>query len=218
MKRLLLHTCCAPCGTSVFETLLNEKEYEVTSFYCNPNIKPREEWSKRLAELEKLVDFMKSEPLRHACACHLPLTGEDDTLILNPPLLRGGADEVGGGVRFSVDLVVSGYNQNEFDKVARGLEDEAEGGRRCEKCFRLRLLRTAEHAKANGFEAFGTTLTVSPHKNADLINRIGREVSAIVGIEFLERDFKKGDGYKRSIELCREHGIYRQNYCGCIFA
>ena len=194
MEKVLLHTCCAPCGTRVFERLINEKEYAITSFYYNPNTKPKEEWEKRLGELERLIGLINEQ------------------LTVNSEQLLWSFDKQNS---FDIDLVVSEYNSGEFDEVAEGLEDEPEGGNRCEECFRLRLRRTAEYAKANGFEIFGTTLTVSPHKNAELINRIGREIGEELGIEYLERDFKKDNGYKRSIELCKEIGIYRQNYCGC---
>ena len=201
MKKLLLHTCCAPCGTSCFERLINEKEYDITSFYYNPNIRPKDEWSKRLGELEKLVELINGGTAFVGATCSRPQFSSISAL---------------SGDRMSpLQLVVSEYNPGEFEEIARGLEDEAEGGGRCENCFWLRLRKTAEHANINGFEAFGTTLTVSPHKNTDLINRIGREIGELVGIEYLERDFKKNDGYKRSIELCRELEVYRQNYCGC---
>ena len=202
MRKLLLHTCCAPCGTSVFETLINEKEYAITSFFYNPNIKPREEWEKRLCELEKLVDLMNGDVDIVGANCVRPkgeLVAEGQTGERSSPL----------------QLVVSEYDMGEFDNVACGMEHEPEGGARCQNCFHLRLHKTAEYAKTIGYDIFSTTLTASPHKNAELINKIGREISAELGIEYLERDFKKNDGYKRSIELCKEMKIYRQNYCGC---
>lgn len=110
------------------------------------------------------------------------------------------------------------YDSEKFYEVAKGLEGEPEGGARCAKCFWLRLNETARAAKKNGYDIFGTTLTVSPHKNAELINRIGNEISKQWGIKFLEANFKKGDGYKRSIEISKENNLYRQNYCGCKFA
>lgn len=117
-----------------------------------------------------------------------------------------------------VDLVVERYNCQEFFSVTTGLEQEKEGGARCEKCFYLRLKKTAEYAKENGFDYFSTTLTISPLKNAELINVIGKKIEEIVGIEFLPSDFKKRGGYLRSIELSKQYGLYRQNYCGCIYS
>ena len=105
-----------------------------------------------------------------------------------------------------------------FLEAVRGLEAEKEGGKRCNVCFALRLRKTAEEAKARGFDWFTTTLTISPLKNADLLNEIGEKTGNAVGIPFLPSDFKKRDGYRRSIELSREYGLYRQDYCGCAFS
>ena len=117
-----------------------------------------------------------------------------------------------------VGLIVSEYDPGEFFAAAEGLESEPEGGARCEKCFDLRLSKTAQAAAENGFDYFATTLTVSPHKNAPLINSIGELLSAQYGIPWLPSDFKKRDGYLRSIRLCQEYGIYRQCWCGCAFS
>ena len=110
------------------------------------------------------------------------------------------------------------YDHNLFLRVAKGLEEEKEGGARCSKCFELRLTAAARAAKAGGFDMFATTLTVSPHKNAPLINAVGRAVGEREGVEFLPSDFKKQDGYLHSIRLSQEFSLYRQNYCGCEFA
>lgn len=118
----------------------------------------------------------------------------------------------------SVGLVVENYDPDEFYGCVRGLEKEPEGGARCEKCFRLRLGRTARYAKENGFDCFTTTLTVSPHKNAILINDVGKEVAAENGVEWIFSDFKKGGGFLRSTEISAKYGLYRQNYCGCVFS
>lgn len=117
-----------------------------------------------------------------------------------------------------VDCVIERYNKEEFLSVVTGLENEREGGTRCVKCFDMRLDKTAEYALKNGFDYFTTTLTVSPLKNADLLNKIGAKISSEKGVAFLHTDFKKQNGYKRSIELSKEYGLYRQNYCGCIFS
>ncbi len=116
------------------------------------------------------------------------------------------------------NLQESNYDHDEFLKNVRGFEQEKEGGARCEKCFRLRLEKTAEKAKDIKADYFGTTLTVSPHKNADIINRIGLELQEKYGVPFLLADFKKRDGYKKSIVLSKEYDLYRQNYCGCEFS
>lgn len=110
------------------------------------------------------------------------------------------------------------YDSESFYKAVKGLEDEKEGGARCPVCFKLRLEKAAKIASAMGFDYFGTTLTVSPHKDADVINLIGKSLEEKYGIKFLVSNFKKNDGYKRSIELSKENNLYRQNYCGCKFA
>lgn len=117
-----------------------------------------------------------------------------------------------------ISLVVDDYNPREFFDVAKGLEDAPEGGERCFKCYRLRLERAAEYAAEHGFDYFCTTLSISPLKNAAKLNEIGETLEAELGIKFLPSDFKKKGGYLRSIELSREYGLYRQNYCGCIFS
>ncbi len=117
-----------------------------------------------------------------------------------------------------VHFLAGPYDPESFYEAARGLESAPEGGERCEKCFRLRLRRTARAAKTFGFSYFTTTLTISPLKNAALLNEIGRELQEEYGVPFLPSDFKKRGGYQRSIELSREYGLYRQNFCGCAFS
>ena len=121
-------------------------------------------------------------------------------------------------VRNTVSFLEGEYVPTEFYGVCKGLEKEKEGGKRCEQCFRLRLSKTAEKAKELSFDYFTTTLTISPLKNAPLINAIGKELSEKYGVAYLYSDFKKKEGYKRSIVLSREYQLYRQNYCGCIFS
>lgn len=116
------------------------------------------------------------------------------------------------------DLADCGHDASEFYSAAAGLENCKEGGERCAKCFYLRLERTALKAKAEGYDYFATTLTLSPLKDAGLINRIGYGLQEKHGVKWLCSDFKKADGYKRSLELSKEHNLYRQNYCGCIFS
>lgn len=105
-----------------------------------------------------------------------------------------------------------------FAAAVRGQEHEPEGGSRCTTCFRLRLTKTAELAKQGQFDYFCTTLTVSPHKDARRINRLGYEIAEQFGVTWLPSDFKKREGYKRSIQLSTAYGLYRQNYCGCLYS
>ena len=117
-----------------------------------------------------------------------------------------------------VKVIGEEYQKELFLSAVRGKEEEKEGGCRCEVCFFLRLNTTANKAKQEHFEYFATTLTVSPLKNATVINEIGLEIEKQVGVKYLPTDFKKGGGYLRSIEMSKENGLYRQNYCGCEFS
>jgi predicted adenine nucleotide alpha hydrolase (AANH) superfamily ATPase len=175
--KLLLHACCAPCFTSVYEQL--KCEFDVTIFWFNPNIYPQPEYGKRLIEVERYAKIVGVQ-------------------VIN---IENYKDET--------------YSWNQ---LVRNYANEPEGGKRCEICIKYRLLNTAKYAKENSFDFFATTLSVSPHKNTERINEIGKETGAKLGIDFLERDFEKNNGYKKSIELCKEFNIYRQNYCGCQFS
>lgn len=117
-----------------------------------------------------------------------------------------------------LDILDIDYNYNEFSNIATGLEQEPEGGKRCVKCYKLRLERTAQVAIENNFDYFGTTLTVSPYKNSQVLNRIGEELENTYNIKYLYSDFKKKEGYKRSIELSKQYDLYRQDYCGCVYS
>ena len=195
---LLLHACCAPCSSAVLERLT--AAFDVTVLFYNPNIAPEAEYEKRAAELARLIREM--------------------------PAAQG------------VQMVCAPYDAKEFLDAVRGLEQVPEGGERCERCFRLRLGRidivdrksvrfvcyrlrleaAARYAKANGFDYFTTTLSISPLKNAAKLNEIGEALAAQYGVAHLPADFKKKEGYKRSIELSRAYGLYRQDFCGCVFS
>lgn len=174
-KRLLLHSCCAPCSSHCLSEL--SPQIGVTVLYYNPNLDCAGEYEKR-----------KREQLR----------------FLRETGLAGFLD--------------CDYAPEDYLAAVRGLEEEKEGGARCAVCFRLRLERTAREAKARGFDYFATTLTVSPLKNAKLINTIGFAVAEEVGVRYLPSDFKKRGGYLHSVRLSEEYGLYRQDYCGCAFS
>lgn len=118
----------------------------------------------------------------------------------------------------SADPVILPYSPEAFRHAVRGLEGEPEGGARCEACFKLRLRRAAQYAAREGFDFYTTTLTISPMKNAALLNRIGESIGREEGLAFLASDFKKRGGYLRSTQLSKIYGLYRQDYCGCIFS
>ncbi len=117
-----------------------------------------------------------------------------------------------------VKFMAAAYDPDSFYGAVRGLEKEPEGGKRCEKCYALRLSETARRAKEGGFDYFATTLSISPLKSAAKLNEAGEKAAAEFGVRHLPSDFKKRDGYRRSLELSREYGLYRQNYCGCIYS
>ena len=117
-----------------------------------------------------------------------------------------------------VKLISTEYTPSDFYEAVKGLEKEPEGGLRCTECFKVRLKRTAQLAKDKGFDYFTTTLSISPMKNAELLNKLGSEIAEEMGLKYLLSDFKKRGGYQRSVELSKEYELYRQNYCGCVFS
>ena len=120
--------------------------------------------------------------------------------------------------KYKIDIIDGRYDKNEFFEMAQGLENEPEKGKRCYKCYNLRLEETAKIAKEKNFDYFTTTLSLSPYKNSNWINEIGENLKDKYQVEYLYSDFKKKNGYKRSIELSKEYNLYRQNYCGCIYS
>lgn len=120
--------------------------------------------------------------------------------------------------KYPVSFVEGAYDTQRFYAMAKGLEDVPEGGERCFRCYELRLREAGELAKESGFDYFTTTLSISPLKNADKLNEIGKRVGEALGVAYLQSDFKKKNGYKRSTELSKAYGMYRQDYCGCIYS
>ena len=120
--------------------------------------------------------------------------------------------------KYQINIIDSRYEPKEFFKIAKGLEKEKEQGKRCYKCYELRLEETAKVAKEKNFDFFATTLTLSPYKKTSWLNEIGENLSKKYQANYLYSDFKKKNGYKRSIELSKEYNLYRQDYCGCIYS
>lgn len=176
--KLLLHSCCAPCSSYVIEYLSDY--FDITIFYYNPNISPREEYIKRKDEQIKLINSIDTK-------------GE-------------------------LNIIDCDYDNDLYEECIKGLENEPERGKRCTVCFNLRLDKTASKAKELNYDYFATTLTVSPYKNSKLINEIGLNIQDKYNIKYLVSDFKKKDGYKRSIELSKKYNLYRQNFCGCKYS
>lgn len=119
---------------------------------------------------------------------------------------------------YSIPLITGKYDVKKWMQLTEDLRNEPEGGRRCSLCFKIRLEKTAETAKKSGFDLFGSTLTVSPHKNQKIINSTGKELGDLKNINFYEADFKKKDGFRKTMELSKSLNLYRQNYCGCIYS
>ncbi len=118
----------------------------------------------------------------------------------------------------NIHIMECDYDNVEFEKIAKGLEDAPEGGIRCRKCYKLRIEKAAKYAKENNFDYFTTTLTISPLKNSQVLNQIGKELEEKYNVKYLYSDFKKKEGYKTSIILSKKYNLYRQNYCGCIYS
>lgn len=191
---LLLHSCCGPCSSYCLSYLMDY--FRITVFYYNPNIDSVEEYEHRLSEQKRLIECLNEDLSTAAAAA---------------------AEEK----RPVISLMEGTYDHQTFLDAVKGLEEEPEGGKRCTKCFSLRLEETCRNAKEREFDYFGTTLTVSPHKNALVINAIGSNIADSVEnsqLLWLPSDFKKKNGYQISIELSRKYDLYRQDYCGCEFA
>lgn len=121
-------------------------------------------------------------------------------------------------VKYPVKFIEGEYDVDRFKKMSKGLENEPEGGKRCLACYAIRLGKTAQHAQSHGFDYFATTLTISPLKNTEKLNEIGKALEVSPGPIYLSSDFKKKNGYKRSTQLSKEHDLYRQDYCGCSYS
>ena len=173
---LLLHACCGPCSSYVLEYLT--KYFEITIYYYNPNIYPKEEYSRRLNELKKFVIDSNS----------------------------------------NVKVIEELYDEEDYNKAVKNLEHLGEKSIRCYKCYEFRMDKAARYAKENNFDYFTTTLSISPHKNSKWINEIGEQLQDRYDINYLYADFKKKEGYKRSLELSRQYNLYRQDYCGCKYS
>lgn len=163
--------------------------YELTVYFYNPNITNEGEYEKRFEAERQFIDEYNKKLA-------------DDTV----------SEEA------RIKLMEGKYDPENYLIAVKGLEDQPENGDRCTKCFEVRMRRTAQEAQRLGYDIFATTLSVSPHKNTERINKIGYELEKEFSISFLDESFKKKDGFKRSVELSKEYGLYRQNYCGCIFS
>lgn len=182
-RRLLLHSCCAPCSSYVLMYL--RKYFEITVYYYNPNISFEDEYKRRVEEQKRLIACLNAEK-----------TGDANRIA----------------------YVDGDFEPDRFFEIAKGLEQEKEGGQRCFLCYELRLRKTAEYARKHGFDYFTTTLSISPLKNAARLNEIGSRLAKEYSVRYLLSDFKKKNGYKQSVELSKQYHLYRQDYCGCVYS
>ena len=186
---LLLHACCGPCSSYVLEYLCSY--FEITVLFYNPNIYPAQEYERRLEELKKF--YTKFVPAKNVVVVEAPYEPEDFYKAV--------------GTREQPELA-----------------NEPERGERCRRCYELRLRYTYNYAAAHNFDYFCTTLSISPFKDAEMINEIAHQltvpepVEGVEGPRWLPSDFKKKNGFKRSLELSAEYNLYRQEYCGCIYS
>jgi len=174
MKKLLLHACCAPCAIYPIQEL--SQEYEVTIYFYDPNIHPKEEYISRRDELKEYAR------------------------------------------KNNINFEEGEYNDKEWFKKTKGLENEPEKGKRCEVCFDIRLKETALKAKKENYNIWASVLSISPHKDFKQISIVGNRLADNVGIEFLDKDWKKKDGFKKSVDLSKQEDFYRQDYCGCVYS
>ena len=177
-KKVLLHSCCAPCSSQVLSRLSDY--FNVTVLYYNPNIEPFNEYEKRKEEQKRFIKTFKGKN--------------------------------------KIDFLDCDYDNESFKNIAKGYEDAPEGGERCHRCYNLRMEKTCILAKEKGYDYFCTTLSVSPFKNSQVLNQIGHDLEQKYNVKYLYSDFKKEDGYKKSIEFSKKYNLYRQNYCGCIYS
>lgn len=233
--RLLLHSCCAPCSSYVLEYLRNY--FRITVFYYNPNITEDEEYRKRVAEQKRLIEAYNAglaereeavtctaKRERDSATCPAKTAEQEQALaVCSDELMeqRSGLIVQPTGLiwrGYPIDIIEGDYEPAHFFDISKGLEQCPEGGERCFACYALRLGETAKRAGAGDYDYFTTTLSISPLKNAVKLNEIGERLSREYGVAWLPSDFKKRDGYKRSIELSKEYDLYRQDYCGCVYS
>ena len=174
--KLLLHACCGPCSSYVVEYL--SKYFDITIYYYNPNIYPKEEYTRRLNELQKFMGIFNN----------------------------------------NINVIEEIYNEEDYNSAVKNLEHLGEKSIRCYNCYEFRMDKAAKYAKENNYDYFTTTLSISPHKNSKWINEIGSILEQKYNIKYLYSDFKKKEGYKRSLELSKEYNLYRQDYCGCKYS
>lgn len=174
---LLLHVCCAPCSTYVLEYL--SQYFDITLYFYNPNIHPKDEYEIRLSQMKVLLKKANLE---------------------------------------KISLIEDSYETEKFFALTEKYKLSGENGKRCYYCFYLRMKKACEYAKNHNFSYFTTTLSISPHKDAKILYKIGQYLEKVYSVKQLPSDFKKKGGFLRSIELSKQYELYRQDYCGCVYS
>lgn len=188
--------------------------FDITIFYYNPNISADSEYQKRVLEEKRLIELYNNQVDEY----------EKTDFHKNKQALLMDGDMSVSSQTHRINIIEGDYNPSEFYNIAKGYEKCEEGGERCFRCFELRLRRSFEVAREIGADYVTSTLTISPLKNAAKINEIGYMLRSefaendLTSPDWLPSDFKKKNGYKRSIELSETFGLYRQNYCGCVYS
>ena len=218
---LFLHSSCAACSSYVLEYL--RKYFRITVFYFNPNITEDTEYRKRVAEQKRLIAVYNKELTEKVSTDQAGRKLTDASATHRFDKQTGGEEvENGNGAvsnaGYPIAVIEGDYEPQRFYEMAKGLEQCPEGGERCFACYALRLRETAKRAQEGRYDYFTTTLSISPLKNAAKLNEIGEKLATELGVAWLPSDFKKKDGYKRSIELSKEYDLYRQDYCGCVYS
>lgn len=179
--KMLLHSCCGPCNTYPMEYL--SEFFDLTLFFNNHNIYPKEEYTRRFEELVKYVNWFKVEH------------------------------------QVKIDVIRPTYENDKFYNLLKHRADDPEGGQRCTMCFALRMKEAMQYASENNFDYMTTVMTISPHKDTEVLNAIGERLErSYPNVKYFYSNFKKKDGYKKSVEISKAHNMYRQTYCGCQFS
>lgn len=178
---LLLHSCCAPCNAYPLELLV--EYFDLTLMYNNSNIYPFEEYSRRLDELKKYVDFINNK------------------------------------YNVNIKMIETPYINEDFTKLLEPYKEQKEGQDRCKLCYKVRMNEAYKYASENNFDYFTTVMTISRQKNSIVLNNIGIELSKLYpNTKYFISDFKKNKGIDKGLEIAKEHNMYRQDYCGCIYS
>ena len=178
---LLLHSCCAPCNAYPLELLV--EYFDLTLMYNNSNIYPFEEYSRRLDELKKYVDFINNK------------------------------------YNVNIKMIETPYINEDFTKLLEPYKEQKEGQDRCKLCYKIRMNEAYKYASENNFDYFTTVMTISRQKNSIILNNIGIELSKLYpNTKYFISDFKKNKGIDKGLEIAKEHNMYRQDYCGCIYS